>query len=112
MRKNGLQIVEIVRFSDISLIGAKDSDVMQQEYARIEKRRDRPNGSYTSNLLKDKNKLIKKFGEEAAELVQASATGENLIGEAIDVFYATDMLLAEANKSWKEVEEEIRRRWK
>ena len=50
---------------------------------------ERPEGSYTTRLLQDKNLRLKKLGEECAELVAALATGDTdrATEEAADLLY-------------------------
>jgi phosphoribosyl-ATP pyrophosphohydrolase len=110
--RTGLKTAEVIRFSDIVLIGERQEDLFRQEYDRIGRRRESTSGSYTSQLLKDPNRIVKKLGEESAELVQAYATGRNLVGEALDVVYSTMLMLAESKVSWQSIEYELRARWK
>jgi phosphoribosyl-ATP pyrophosphohydrolase/phosphoribosyl-AMP cyclohydrolase len=50
---------------------------------------DRPEGSYTTQLLADSNLRLKKLGEETAELVTALATNDasRAVEEAADLVY-------------------------
>ena len=51
--------------------------------------RERPAGSYTTTLLGDDNKRMKKLGEELVELVRALHVGsdDDVVEEASDVFF-------------------------
>jgi imidazoleglycerol phosphate synthase cyclase subunit/phosphoribosyl-ATP pyrophosphohydrolase len=51
--------------------------------------RERPPGSYTTTLLGDDNKRMKKLGEELVELVRALHVGsdDDVVEEASDVFF-------------------------
>lgn len=113
IQKLGLKPVEVVRFSDIVLIGIKEQEqsLFEKEYQRILQRKLNPTDSYTSKLLKDRNEVVKKFGQEAAEYIQAFSNKNNLTEEALDVIYSTMLCLAYENMSWKDVESAIKRRW-
>lgn len=108
----GLKSVDVVRFSDISLIGFKAQNVWQQEYDRIIQKRNNKIDSYTSKLLDDKNEIVKKFGQESAEFIDAFVRDNNLAGEALDVIYAVMLGLAKKYVSWEAVEHELLKRWK
>jgi len=109
---NGLEVVEIVRFSDIALIGATvPSNPWEVEFGRIAARYEDPTDSYTSRLVRDPNEIVKKFGQEGAEFIQAYTTQENLVGEALDVFYSTMLGLANRGIKWKEIEGGLQQRW-
>ncbi len=57
--------------------------LLRQQYEAIESRKQAPEDSLTSRLLKDDNLLVKKLGEEFAELVAALAKkdAKNLMEE-------------------------------
>ena len=80
----------------------------------IEDRKENPQeGSYTSFLFsRGIDKIAKKTGEEAVELVIASKNEDKgeLIGEAADVFYHMLVLLAEKGVKLSEVCSELCRR--
>lgn len=80
--KNNLELVEIIRFSDIAVIGVNtsSSDCFKKDFERILYRQSNPKeGSTTSKLLADPNKAMKKLGEETAEYMRAIALYENAI---------------------------------
>lgn len=54
-----------------------------------DRKRERPEGSYTVRLLDDENLRLKKLGEETAELVTALARGDRdqVVQEAADLVY-------------------------
>jgi phosphoribosyl-ATP pyrophosphohydrolase/phosphoribosyl-AMP cyclohydrolase len=62
--------------------------------------------SYTSRLLGDRNLRLKKLGEEAAELVTASADGDTAraIEEAADLFYHALVALHAVGGSLRDVQ--------
>lgn len=74
----------------------------------------KPRGSYTVKLAKDKQLLLKKVLEEAAEFALASIKGkrEEKIWEAADVFYHILVALAADKISLSEVESHLAMRHK
>jgi len=77
----------------------------------IKQRKENPKeGSYTSKLFKEgKEKIYKKFGEEAIEVLVAEGR-ERIIYETADLLYHLLVLLAYNEISLGEVMEELRRR--
>ncbi len=72
--------------------------IIREVYQVLEKRRDTPTHSYTSNLMQDDDKLaedkiLEKIGEEAAEVIIASKNDENLVHESADLIFHTLLLL-------------------
>lgn len=70
-------------------------------------------GSYTNYLFeKGIDKILKKVGEEATELVIAAKNSdpEEVKYEAADLLYHMMVLLAEKGVSWKEITEELEKR--
>ena len=68
----------------------------------LERRENSPAGSYTAYLFQQgKDKILKKIGEEASELIIASKNGSRneVAGEAADLVYHLLVLL-----SWHEME--------
>ena len=80
----------------------------------VEDRKQNPvEGSYTSYLFeKGVDKIAKKAGEEAVEMVIASKNEdkEELIGECADLLYHTLVLLSERGVSLSEVCTELNKR--
>lgn len=62
-------------------------------------------GSYTAELLADRNRRLKKLGEEAAELVAACADGDasRATAEAADLLYHVLVALRALGAGWDEV---------
>jgi phosphoribosyl-ATP pyrophosphohydrolase len=60
------------------VIAPSIGDVLEDVYATLEQRkRDLPEGSYTAKLLMGpQDKLLKKIGEESAELIIAARDGD------------------------------------
>ena len=83
-------------------------------YGLIETRkRERPEGSYTTYLFDEGlDKILKKLGEEAAETIIAAknAQQEPLIAETSDLLYHLLVLLVERGVTLAEIREELSRR--
>ena len=82
----------------------------------IQNRRDHPcEGSYTCDLfVAGETQILKKVGEEAAEVVVAAALegDERLVAETADLVYHLLVMLAGGDLSWADVEDELGRRLK
>lgn len=90
------------------------SDILAQVFATIEDRKAHPKpGSYTNSLLDaGDDEIIKKVGEEAAEVVLAAARqgDERLISELADLTYHCMVLLAARGLTPDDVSAELARR--
>ena len=78
-----------------------------------QRRRERPEGSYTARLFdQGTTRIAQKVAEEGAEVALAAATGdrEALAGEVADLLYHALVLLADADLRPDEVWAELRRR--
>ena len=77
---------------------APPADMLSEVFSVIRDRRDHPNeSSYTSKLLAGgDNKILKKIGEEAAEVVMACKDDDSdaIAGEVADLFYHSLVALA------------------
>ena len=74
-----------------------------------------PEGSYSAYLFREgRDKILKKVGEEATEVVIAakSETNERLASEVADLVFHLSVLLTEADVSWDDVGAELRKREK
>ena len=73
-----------------------------------------PSTSYTAQLLGDRNRRLKKLGEEAAELAVACADGdrERAVSEAADLVYHALVALHALGGSLEDVQTELARRTK
>ena len=79
----------------------------------LERRNADPETSYTAQLLsKGPDAILKKIGEECAELIMAGKEGNRLhvVWESTDVLYHTMVLLAFYGLSIEDVLQEMRRR--
>lgn len=73
-----------------------------------------PDGSYTAQLLGDRNRRLKKLGEEAAELAVACADGDRdrAVSEAADLLYHSLVALRALGASLEDVQNELASRAK
>lgn len=89
-------------------------DAIREEFNTILKRKDcGEEGSYTNYLFnKGTEKILKKVGEEATEVVIASL-GDNkkeLVGEICDLTYHVLVLMAQKGVSLEDIESELKKR--
>ena len=111
MSKTGLKVAEVVRFSDISLIGREIVNPWEEEYRRISAVAQKPTGSSTSKLLADSNAICKKVGEESAEFVRAFTQETGIPEEFNGVVYALMAAAAKLQVPWQEIEADLKSRW-
>ena len=79
----------------------------------LDRKKNPKEGSYTNYLFdKGLDKILKKVGEEATEVVIAAKNHDKqeLIAETADLFYHTLVLLAEEGVSLTEIEAELESR--
>lgn len=85
--------------------------VLDDLYALVESRkRDRPNGSYTTYLFEQGlDRILKKVGEEASETIIAAKNEDRaaLANETSDLFYHLLVLLVERGVSLNDVRDEL-----
>ena len=97
-------------------VTAPPGDSLSQLFAVICDRRDRPNeDSYTCKLLAGgDNKILKKIGEESAEVVMACKDddADAIAGEVADLFYHTLVALAHHQVDLKAVYRKLQERRK
>jgi phosphoribosyl-ATP pyrophosphohydrolase len=89
------------------------AEVVERLETTIESRRGGDtSASYTAQLLDDMNRAAKKLGEEAVEVVIATAHGdrESLIAESADLVYHWLVVLAASGVSLDEVAERLEAR--
>ena len=90
------------------------AEMLGQLQRIVEDRKENPEeGSYTNSLFdKGVDKIAKKAGEEAVELVIAAKNGdkEEIVGECADLFYHTLVLLANAGVKLSDVCTELKNR--
>lgn len=93
-----------------------NSDILKEVYSTIIDRRNNPKeGSYT-NYLFDKgiDKMLKKVGEESAEVIIASKNPDNseVIYEIADLMYHVSVVMAQRNVTWDDIYSELKKRQK
>jgi phosphoribosyl-ATP pyrophosphohydrolase len=89
-------------------------EVLDEVYAVVDDRRKNPQeGSYTNYLFdKGLDKICKKVGEEATEVVIAAKNGkhEEVVYETSDLLYHVCVLLVQQGVTLDDLYEELRRR--
>ncbi|KKM10443.1 phosphoribosyl-ATP pyrophosphatase [Clostridiales bacterium PH28_bin88] len=90
------------------------SEILTELFQVIRQRQaERPEGSYTSYLFNSgQDKILKKVGEESAEVVIASKNNkrEEIIYEMADLMYHNLVLLAYHGLTIKDIAQELKRR--
>jgi phosphoribosyl-ATP pyrophosphohydrolase/phosphoribosyl-AMP cyclohydrolase len=93
---------------------ADAGDILEELFeVIIDRRRDRPPGSYTAELFDaGEDEILKKIGEEAMEVVLAAKGqgDERLIAETADLTYHLLVLLAARGLTLTDVERELAKR--
>lgn len=91
------------------------SDILQEIYRVIRERKANPSeNSYTASLMaKGVDKILKKIGEEAAELIIAGKGGERreIVHETADLIFHTLVLLGYHDVEPEEIYTELRARF-
>ncbi|MFB6219319.1 MAG: phosphoribosyl-ATP diphosphatase [Halobacteriaceae archaeon] len=91
-------------------------DVLDELFAVIaERKRERPEGSYTASLFdheKGQDAVLEKLGEETTELVLAAKDGhgEEIAHEGADIVYHLLVLLAYHDMDIEDLRAELRER--
>ncbi|KKJ00934.1 bifunctional phosphoribosyl-AMP cyclohydrolase/phosphoribosyl-ATP diphosphatase HisIE [Prochlorothrix hollandica] len=93
---------------------APPADMLSQVFAVVRDRRDHPQaGSYTCSLFAaGDNKILKKIGEEAAEVVMACKddVAEEIAGEAADLLFHTLVAIAHHGVDLRDVYRKLQER--
>ncbi|GAA5818837.1 MAG: phosphoribosyl-ATP diphosphatase [Methanobrevibacter sp. CfCl-M3] len=94
-----------------------NENVIVEVYETLKSRRDFPINSYTSNLMKDSDKLaedkiLEKIGEEATEVIIASKNDENLVEESVDLIFHNLVLLVYKGIELEDILNEFKKRRK
>ncbi len=94
--------------------GTKTSDIVAREQAVIIDRHENPEeGSYTNYLFdKGEDKILKKVGEEAAEVVIAGKNRDKdeISYEVADLMYHLTVMLVDNGMTWDDIYDEMERR--
>ncbi|URN95512.1 MAG: bifunctional phosphoribosyl-AMP cyclohydrolase/phosphoribosyl-ATP diphosphatase HisIE [Candidatus Pristimantibacillus lignocellulolyticus] len=107
--------IELAQMSAQVAIGEQDRFSMLSELEQtIAKRHaERPAGSYTTYLFdKGVDKILKKIGEESAEVIIATKKDDNdeLRSEATDLIFHLSVLMRERGLSWDDIMSELKSR--
>lgn len=81
----------------------------------LNRKANRVEGSYTSYLFdKGLDKILKKIGEESAEVIIAAKNDEKseLVYEISDLLYHLTVLMVEKGVDYKDIDEELEKRRK
>ncbi len=96
--------------------GSDLGNVLNDLYALIESRkRDKPEGSYTTYLFEQGlDKILKKVGEESSETIIAAKNQDRgvLAGEASDLLYHLIVLMVERGLTLEQISDELVNRGK
>lgn len=111
-------VFEVKGISDVqrpeNIAGAAGAEVLQEEFDVIYDRLLHPKeGSYTNYLFnKGIDKILKKIGEEACEVVIASKNGSKseIKGEIADLLYHVMVLMAERGMTLQDIYDELKQR--
>ncbi len=89
-------------------------EALTEEFNVIKNRKDNPQeGSYTSYLFgKGLDKILKKVGEEATEVIIAAKDNNNkeTVYEICDLLFHIEVLMAQTGLNWNDIAEEITKR--
>lgn len=88
--------------------------VLEQLMNTLRSRRERrPEGSYSAYLFSQgRDKILKKVGEEATEVVIAAKGDDRsrILSELADLVFHLSVLMVDTGIEWRDVEDELRRR--
>lgn len=94
-------------------ISSYSSELKNLENTILNRMSNPKEGSYTNYLIeKGDNKILKKIGEEATEVIIACKDNkkEEIIFEVADLIYHLTVEMATKNISWDDIEEELKKR--
>lgn len=90
------------------------NEILNKVYETIEDRKENPReGSYTNYLFeKGIDKMLKKIGEESAEIIIASKNPDKreVVYEMADFLYHMMVVMVERDIQWEELYDELIRR--
>lgn len=97
-----------------SCFGEVPLPVMDRLMSTLRSRHEsRPGGSYSTYLFNEgRDKILKKIGEEATEVVIAAKgeERERVVSELADLVFHLSVLMVDAGIAWRDVESELERR--
>lgn len=97
----------------VSCFGEETQSVILTELLQVirDRKTNPKSDSYTSGLLKSRDKIIDKLNEECSELIEAKTKNE-IVWETADLLYFIFLFLEENDVELREVLEELARRRK
>lgn len=101
------EVVECVDSEDLSDVMAVDEAVI------IDRKKNPEDGSYTNYLFdKGEDKILKKVGEEAAEVVIAGKNRDKaeIAYEVSDLIYHLTVMLVDNDMTWNDIYREMKKR--
>lgn len=100
--------------AELDLEKKGSDDILKRLMAvTLDRKRNPKEGSYTNYLFnKGEDKILKKVGEEAAEVVIAgkNRSKEEIAYETADLMYHLTVMLADNNMSWEDIFDELEKR--
>lgn len=89
-------------------------DMLKEVYNVIQDRRNNPKENSYTNYLFDKgiDKMLKKIGEESAEVIIASKNPDKgeIIYEIADLIYHLSVVMVQRNVTWDDIYNELKKR--
>jgi len=106
--------VENGEFASVEKSSLASSDILARlEAVTIDRKKNPKEGSYTNYLFdKGEDKILKKVGEEAAEVVIAgkNRSKEEITYETADLLYHLTVMLVDNDLSWNDIYNELEKR--
>ncbi len=106
--------VENNAITEVTRESLKSSDILARlEGVTLDRKANPKEGSYTNYLFdKGEDKILKKVGEEAAEVVIAgkNRSKEEIKYETADLMYHLTVMLVDNGLSWEDIYEELEKR--
>lgn len=103
-------------FNEVVSFEEKKGDILEDLYSLLKDRKQNPEeGSYTSYLFREGlDKILKKVGEESAEVIIASKNNEReeMIYEISDLVYHTLVLMIDQGIELEDIKRELEKRRK
>lgn len=101
------ELTDVEETEDLSAVVAEEEAVVR------DRKRNPEEGSYTNYLFdKGEDKILKKVGEEAAEVVIAgkNRSREEIAYETADLMYHLTVMLVDNDMSWEDIYKEMKKR--
>ncbi len=86
-------------------------DILKELEEVIEDRRENPKkNSYVSDIIKDKDKVLEKIGEESTEVILATKNNEDIVHEIADLIFHLLVLSAHLEIPFEDIMNELKKR--